>query len=57
MPGKEAGAGQWSWRRELNPRPSDYKSDALPTELRQLICFILTPISQTSPITSPIKIS
>ena len=25
----------WSWRRELNPRPSDYKSDALPTELRQ----------------------
>src|SRR5437764_14309282 len=30
----------WSWRRDLNPRPSDYKSDALPTELRQqnLIC-------------------
>jgi integrase len=27
----------WSWRRELNPRPSDYKSDALPTELRQRI--------------------
>ena len=27
---------KWSWRRELNPRPSDYKSDALPTELRQL---------------------
>jgi len=26
---------KWSWRRELNPRPSDYKSDALPTELRQ----------------------
>ncbi len=26
---------RWSWRRELNPRPSDYKSDALPTELRQ----------------------
>src|ERR1700683_1070764 len=25
----------WSWRRGLNPRPSDYKSDALPTELRQ----------------------
>src|SRR6267142_259426 len=23
----------WSWRRELNPRPSDYKSDALPAEL------------------------
>ena len=26
---------RWSWRRDLNPRPSDYKSDALPTELRQ----------------------
>src|ERR1700720_615578 len=25
----------WSWRRDLNPWPSDYKSDALPTELRQ----------------------
>ena len=25
----------WSWRRDLNPRPSDYKSDALPAELRQ----------------------
>ena len=25
----------WSWRRELKPRPSDYKSDALPAELRQ----------------------
>ena len=27
----------WSWRRESNPRPSDYKSDALPTELRQQV--------------------
>ncbi len=27
----------WSWRRDSNPRPSDYKSDALPTELRQQI--------------------
>ena len=27
--------GFWSWRRDLNPRPSDYKSDALPAELRQ----------------------
>ena len=25
-----------SWRRDLNPRPADYKSAALPTELRQL---------------------
>ena len=30
-----------SWRRDLNPRPADYKSAALPTELRQ----------QQSPIT------
>ena len=27
---------KWSWREESNPRPPDYKSDALPTELRQL---------------------
>lgn len=25
----------WSWREELNPRPADYKSAALPTELHQ----------------------
>ena len=25
----------WSWREDLNPRPADYKSAALPTELRQ----------------------
>ena len=25
----------WSWREESNPRPTDYKSAALPTELRQ----------------------
>ena len=30
-----ASASKWSWRRDLNPRPSDYKSDALPAELRQ----------------------
>src|SRR6185369_927659 len=30
-----AEAERWSWRRELNPRPADYKSAALPTELRQ----------------------
>src|SRR5690554_4886048 len=27
---------KWSWRTESNPRPADYKSAALPTELRQL---------------------
>ena len=25
----------WSWRWDLNPQPSDYKSDALPIELHQ----------------------
>ena len=25
----------WSWRLDLNQRPPDYKSGALPTELRQ----------------------
>ena len=33
--GRLRAAIEWSWRRDLNPRPSDYKSDALPTELRQ----------------------
>ncbi len=33
----------WSWRRDLNPRPSDYKSDALPAELRQH-CTALTQL-------------
>ena len=31
----------WSWRLDLNQRPADYKSAALPTELRQLSLFIL----------------
>ena len=38
-PSDTAGAGmryEWSWREESNPRPADYKSAALPTELRQL---------------------
>ena len=26
---------QWSWREESNPQPADYKSAALPIELRQ----------------------
>ena len=32
---------KWSWRKELNPQPTDYKSVALPIELRQHIIFIL----------------
>src|SRR5512137_2746568 len=32
---------QWSWRQELNPQPADYKSAALPIELRQhKMCLI-----------------
>src|SRR5215475_15461521 len=28
----------WSWRWDSNPRPPDYKSGALPVELRQQDC-------------------
>jgi hypothetical protein len=28
----------WSWRWDSNPRPADYKSAALPTELHQQRC-------------------
>ena len=34
LPGDAMKIG-WSWRRVSNPRPADYKSAALPTELRQ----------------------
>ena len=30
-----SGTPPWSWRLELNPQPADYKSAALPIELRQ----------------------
>ena len=30
-------AAIWSWRRDLNPQPADYKSAALPIVLRQHI--------------------
>jgi hypothetical protein len=41
----------WSWRRDLNPRPSDYKSDALPAELRQRAALSsgICPDRQTPP--------
>ncbi len=35
IPTSNSGPSEISWRRDLNPRPSDYKSDALPAELRQ----------------------
>ena len=48
---KTGKAVRWSWRRELNPRPADYKSAALPTELRQprqKVNFSTTCASHTS---------
>ena len=30
----------WSWWTDSNPRPADYKSAALPTELHQPICVL-----------------
>lgn len=35
----------WSWQTDLNPRPADYKSAALPTELRQRFSQRLTIIT------------
>jgi hypothetical protein len=32
----------WSWRWESNPRPADYKSAALPTELHQRMRVLYT---------------
>jgi hypothetical protein len=40
LPRKPIKGKNWSWRLDLNQRPTDYKSVALPTELRQLVLFI-----------------
>ena len=37
---------RWSWWTDSNPRPADYKSAALPTELHQLIGFVSAVLSQ-----------
>ena len=37
----------WSWRRGSNPRPADYKSAALPTELHQQMGKTHFPLSST----------
>jgi hypothetical protein len=34
----------WSWRWDSNPQPADYKSAALPVELRQHLLFISTEV-------------
>ena len=36
---------KWSWWTDLNPRPADYKSAALPTELHQLIYIQFSALS------------
>jgi hypothetical protein len=38
---------KWSWRRDLNPQPADYKSAALPVELRQ-------PKDNARPVDTPV---
>ena len=39
----------WSWRWDLNPQPADYKSAALPIELRQRRLLSLPIRLKTSP--------
>ena len=46
---------QWSWWTDLNPRPADYKSAALPTELHQRFslfhkrfCFVFVSLVDCS---------
>ncbi len=34
---------RWCWHQESNPGPTDYKSVALPTELRQQYSFLYMP--------------
>ena len=39
---------QWSWWTDSNPRPADYKSAALPTELHQHVVETACSLQQTS---------
>ena len=48
-------AKDWSWRRDLNPRPSDYKSDALPTELRRPAIDINSAFRQNADTTKHVS--
>ncbi len=43
---------KWSWREELNPRPADYKSAALPTELRQPTNLVRKTDLNTDPLST-----
>ena len=41
---------KWSWWTDSNPRPADYKSAALPTELHQHTRFSVLPLSAAQPV-------
>ena len=41
---------KWSWWTDLNPRPADYKSAALPTELHQHLIRYSVSVSLTTSI-------
>ena len=43
----------WSWREASNPRPADYKSAALPTELRQHMTTIYILENMPVPLGAP----
>ncbi len=38
----------YSWREELNPQHADYKSAALPIELRQQLRFVIDIVPNTT---------
>ena len=57
LPCRTCQTSWWSWRRELNPRPSDYKSDALPAELRQRRSNPLRIAEGANELQAKIKIS
>ena len=40
---------KWSWRLESNPQPADYKSAALPVELRQHFYIVVASIKKMVP--------
>jgi hypothetical protein len=47
----------WSWRWDLNPQPADYKSAALPIELRQQKTGQVNPfVGKNQPFFSGLKV-
>ncbi len=46
----------WSWWTDLNPRPADYKSAALPTELHQrIVAIVIDYITKPQGVSTRIK--